>query len=155
MNFISSSSPDELIDKITNVGATSVKFFSSFFKKLNDDKFEVEITWNSPSEKRLEWQGSKEKILSLYNTLNNIVLQEPDPIQFEGEITIINIRGKIEILSKEKIRYLCNYPTILLETIKELHVGQFCACKILKTIISNSVTGKEKFEYNLVEITPQ
>lgn len=154
IGFISSSSPDELIDKIPNVGSASVKSYSSFFKKLHDDKFEIEISWNSPTEKKVEWKGNKDAILSLYNTLNGIKLQSPESIEFEGEITIISIRGKIEFFSKEKFRYLCNYPANLLEIIKELHIGQYCSVKILKTIISNPVTGTQKFEYNLMEVSP-
>lgn len=150
--LLNSESMDNLIENISVVGSRSVKYYSNFFKELNSDDLELQLTWHTPNEVVKEWHGTKDKILALYNTLNSIELTEPEEIAFEGEIITLSLKCKFEILSKDKERFYGTFPNELTEVIKQLHVGAFCKGVILKTTIFNPATGKEKYEYTLREI---
>jgi hypothetical protein len=150
--LLNAENMDSLIENISVVGAQSVKYYSNFFKELNNDDLELQLTWHTPNEVVKEWHGTKDKILTLYNTLNSIELIEPEEIAFEGEIITLSLKRKFEILSKDKERFYGTFPNELTEIIKQLHVGAFCKGVILKTTIFNPVTGKEKYEYTLSEI---
>jgi len=150
--LFNSESSEQIIDNITIVGSRSVKYFSKFFKELNNDDLELEMTWHTPNEETKSWNGTKEKILSLYNTLNSIKLSEPEEINFEGEIITLSLKGRFEILSNEKERFYGAFPNELTETIKQLHVGDSCKGVILKTTIFNPATQKEKHEFTLKDI---
>lgn len=150
--LLNSETPDKIIENISVVGSRSIKYYSDFFEELNKDDLELELTWHTPNEVVKGWDGTKDKILSLYNTLNNIKLSEPEEIAFEGEIITLSLKRRFEIFSKDKERFYGTFPNELTELIKQLHVGDFCKGVILKTTISNPATGKEKFEYTLREI---
>lgn len=151
-DLLNSQSPEQIIENISIVGSRSIKYYSDFFEELNKDDLELDLTWHTPNETIKNWDGTKEKILSLYNTLNSIKLSEPEEISFEGEIITLSLKGRFEIFSKDKERFYGTFPNELVEQIKQLHVGDFCKGTILKTIIFNAATGKEKFEYTLRDI---
>ena len=150
--LLNSENTEKIIENISVVGSRSIKYYSNFFKELNSDDLELELTWHTPSETVKVWDGTKDKILSLYNTLNNIQLSEPEEISFEGEVITLSLKGRFEIFSKNKERFYGSFPNELTETIKQLHVGDFCNGVILKTTIVNPATGKEKYEYLLRDI---
>jgi hypothetical protein len=152
--LVSSETPEQLIDNISYVGANSIKYYSDFFKELNKDDLELELKWHTPTESIKEWYGTKEKILTLYNTLNSIKLSEPEEIDFTGEIIALSAKGKFEILSYDKERFFGSFSNELMESIKQLHIGQSCKGVMLKTTIFNAATNKEKHEYSLKDITP-
>lgn len=151
-DLLNSQSPEQIIENISIVGSRSIKYYSDFFEELNKDDLELDLTWHTPNETIKNWDGTKEKILSLYNTLNSIKLSEPEEISFEGEIITLSLKGRFEIFSKDKERFYGTFPNELVEQIKQLHVGDFCKGTILKTIIFNAATGKEKLEYTLRDI---
>jgi hypothetical protein len=151
-DLLNSQSPEQIIDNISVVGSRSIKYYSDFFEELNKDDLELDLTWHTPNETVKNWDGTKEKILSLYNTLNSIKLSEPEEINFEGEIITLSLKGRFEIFSTDKERFYGTFPNELIEQIKQLHVGDFCKGTILKTIIFNAATGKEKYEYILRDI---
>jgi len=152
--LVSSETAEQLIDNISYVGANSIKYYSAFFKELNKDDLELELKWHTPTESIKEWYGTKEKILTLYNTLNSIKLSEPEEIDFTGEIVALSAKGKFEILSYNKERFFGSFSNELMESIKQLHIGQSCKGVMLKTTIFNAATNKEKHEYSLKDITP-
>lgn len=150
--LLNSENPEQIIENISIVGSRSIKYYSDFFDELNKDGLELDLTWHTPNETIKNWDGTKEKILSLYNTLNSIILSEPEEISFKGEVITLSLKGKFEIFSKGKKRFYGTFPNELTELIKQLHLGDFCKGVILKTIIFNPATGKEKYEYSLREI---
>lgn len=150
--LLNSETTDSLIENISMVGSRSVKYYSNFFKELNNDDLELQLIWHTPNEVVKEWNGTKAKIITIFNTLNSIELTEPEEIAFEGEIITLSLKRKFEILSKDKERFYGTFPNELTEIIKQLHVGAFCKGVILKTTIFNPATGKEKHEYTLLEI---
>jgi hypothetical protein len=152
--LISSETSEQLIDNISYVGANSIKYYSDFFKELNKDDLELELKWHTPTESIKEWYGTKDKILTLYNTLNSIKLSEPEEIDFTGEIVALSAKGKFEILSYDKERFFGSFSNELMESIKQLHIGQSCKGVMLKATIFNAATNKEKYEYSLKDITP-
>lgn len=150
--LLNSASSNEIIDNITFVGSQSIKYFSNFFEELNDGDLELEMTWHTPNETVKIWNGTKEKILELYNTLNNINLSEPEQIAFTGEIITLSLKGRFEILSNERERFYGTYPHEMTELMKQFHIGDLCTGTILKTTIFNPATGKEKYEYVLRDL---
>lgn len=151
--LLNSETSDDIINNISTVGSQSIKHYSNFFKELTADNLGIDITWHTPNEEIKIWKGTREKILALYNTLNTIQLREPEEINFEGKIITLSLKGKFEILTIHNERFFGAYPNELTDTIKQLHVGDSCKGVIVKTIIYNPATEKEKYEYTLKEIT--
>lgn len=151
--LLNSQSEEQIIENINIVGSKSIKYFSDFFEELNNDDLELDLTWHTPNENLRTWEGTKDRILSLYNTLNSIKLSEPEEVDFEGEIITLSLKGRFEIFTVDKERFYGTFPNELIEVIKQLHVGDFCKGVLLKTTIFNPATGKEKYEYTLRDIT--
>ncbi|MGG6229732.1 hypothetical protein [Tenacibaculum sp. SDUM215027] len=151
-NFFNSTTPDQVTDNIVNVGGKSLKYISKFLKELTDDNLECDLKWDSPDNKEYFWNGKKEKILSLYNTINKIEISEPQEIEFEGELITISAKGKFEIETIDKKRLFGTFSIDLLEKMKEFHIRDYCRGIITKTTIYNPLTDKEKVEYNLTHI---
>lgn len=150
--LLNSENSEQIIENISVVGSRSIKYYSNFFEELNKDDLELDLTWHTPNETLKNWNGTKEKVLSLYNTLNSIKLSEPEEISFEGEIITLSLKGRFEIFSVDKERFYGSFPNEMTALIKQLHVGDFCRGTILKTVLYNPATGKEKHEYSLQDI---
>lgn len=151
--LFSSNNESELIDNIEKVGVKSSKYFSAFLEELIQDDLEVEISWESPNYETKKWFGTSEKISMFYNTFKSIEVLEPETLNFEAEIITLSLKNKIEVLDPSNNHsYSVKYPNSLVSLIKELHVGEMCNIIIYKTTIVNTLSQKEKFEYNLIEI---
>ncbi len=150
--LFNSQTGDQVIENISNVGAKSIKYFSSFLKESLNDDLEIDLSWHTPQESTLKWEGTKDKISSLFATLNNIKLSEPEEIYFEGEIITLSLKGKFEIFTKEKERLYGNFPNELVDKMKQLHIGDYCKGSIQKMSIISPSSEKEKIEYSLKEI---
>ncbi len=152
--LFSSNNESELIDNIEKVGTKSSKYFSNFLEELIQDNLEVEISWESPNYETKIWFGTTEKISMFYNTFKSIEILEPENINFEAEIITLSLKNKIEVIdTSNNHSFMVKYPNSIVGLIKELHVGEICDITISKTTIVNTLSQKEKFEYNLVEIS--
>jgi len=151
-NLFESRNSEEITKNISNVGLKSIRYISKFLAELNADEFEVDLKWQSPDESEFVWEGRKDNISVLYNTLTQMEIFPPEEISFEGELITISSKGKFEIQTVENMRFFGNFPRDLLEKMKEFHIGDFCKGIIIKTTIYNSLTEKEKVEYNLKAI---
>lgn len=151
--LFSSNNESELIDNIEKVGVKSSKYFSNFLEELIEDDLEVEISWESPNYETKKWFGTSEKISMFYNTFKSIEILEPETLNFEAEIITLSLKNKIEVIeTSTNQNFGVKYPNSIISKIKELHVGELCNIIITKTTIINTLSQKEKFEYNLVEI---
>lgn len=151
--LFSSNNESELIDNIEKVGVKSSKYFSNFLEELMEDDLEVEISWESPNYETKKWFGTSEKISMFYNTFKSIEILEPETLNFEAEIITLSLKNKIEVIeTSTNQNFGVKYPNSIISKIKELHVGELCNIIITKTTIINTLSQKEKFEYNLVEI---
>ena len=147
-----SNDPDVLLESISDVGISSVKYVSKFLEELSNNELEIDIKWQSPENREFIWEGRYENITQLYNSLNQMKISQPIDIEFEGELITISSKGKFEILSSEKFTLFGQFSNDLLEKMKEFHIGDYCKGIITKTTIYNPLTSKEKVEYNLKSI---
>jgi hypothetical protein len=147
-----SNTPDEITNNIGNVGVKSIKYISRFLSELKEDNLEIDLKWRSPDEKEFIWEGNKERILNLFNTLNQMKISEPEDISFEGELITISSKGRFEIQTTRHTTLFGHFSSDLLEKMKEFHIGDSCQGIVTKTLIYNPLTDKEKVEYNLTSI---
>jgi len=152
-DLFSSDNENELMENIEKVGLKNSKYFSNFLDELVKDDLEIELTWESPSYETKKWDGNKEKILMFNNTFKSIEVSDPETINIKAELITLSLKNKIEIKDVESNQILIvKYETLFIETLKELHIGEIRDIKITKTTVVNTLSQKEKVEYNLVEI---
>ncbi|RCW23132.1 hypothetical protein [Marinilabilia salmonicolor] len=147
-----SKNADDLQEKIGNVGVGTIKYVSKFLNELSKDDLDIDLKWSSPEDQEFTWEGRKENILSLYNSLNQMTISQPVDIDFEGELITISSKGKFEVQTNEDTHLYGQFSNDLLEKMKEFHIGDFCKGIISKISIYNPITDKEKVEYNLKTI---
>ncbi|MGR0480046.1 MAG: hypothetical protein ACTFAL_01210 [Candidatus Electronema sp. V4] len=151
-NLFHSDNHDVLAENISKVGgAKSIKYISNFLSELTNDELEIDIKWKSPDERKIIWEGKKEKIVGLYNSLNQIDISQPEEVEFFGEIVMISSKGRFEVQTDND--YISGqFPDSLLGEMKEFHIGERCKGIVYKKTISNTASGKEKVEYMLKSI---
>lgn len=150
--FVSSENGEDLTNNLNKVGLSSIKHYSRFFRELNEDGLELEMDWITPNNETNKWYGDKDRILSLYNTLNKIQVAEPQEFAFVGKLITNSLKGKFEIDTLDKRTIAGTFPLDLLDKMKTIHIGEECTGVISKQIFLNSSTNKERIEYTLVEI---
>lgn len=151
-DLFNSEEPDEMVEKVGDIGPSSVKFISRFLNELSNDNLNIDIKWQSPDNKEFTWKGNSENITRLYNSLNQMDISKPEDFEFEGELITISSKGKFELLTKEDKHIIGKFSDDLLEKMKEFHIGDECKGVISKVTIYNPLTDKEKIEYNLKKI---
>lgn len=147
-----SNNSDELIERISSVGVGSIKYISRFLNELSNDNLDIDLKWQSPDDQEFLWEGRKENITSLYNSLNAISISQPSDMVFEGELVTISSRGKFEVQTIDNKRLYGQFSNDLLEKMKEFHIGDYCSGIITRIEIYNPITDKRKIEFNLKTI---
>lgn len=151
LGFLNSSEND-VMSNISSVGSGSIKYLSRLFKELQDDDLELDIKWETPENSTIVWEGSKEKIHALSNTLSKIQVLGTEKQKITGEIESLHVKGKMDIKDNDGNKYLISFPLDLKEEVKTLHVGDFVTIETQKTTISNQAIGKQRYEYSLINI---
>lgn len=146
-------SSGDIADIISNLGTNSIRYYTDFFGEINNSDLEAEISWNSPENKLIHWNGTKDKIIRLHNALSQIEIREPEEIDFKGKLITISLKGLFELVTIDNGRIKGKFPSELLPTMRSFHVDDECKGMISKQIFFNPHTQKEKAEYTLEHIS--
>ena len=141
INLLQSETSDELTEFASKIGKESVKKLYKFITSISNADLEVDLNWSSPINENYNWQGSKQKLLSVAQSLTNIQISEPEVIEISGELITISLRGNFEIRADDKRSIRGIFPNNLLEEIKTLTIGSNYTCQLEKRIIVN-LAGK-------------
>lgn len=145
-------SPDNMADVISNLGPNSIRYYADFFSEINNSDLEIEISWKTPENKLMNWNGNKDKIVRLHNSLSKIEMREPEEIDFEGKLTTISSQGLFELITDDNERIKGNFPSELLPIMRNFHIEDECKGIMSKQIFFNSHTKKENAGYTLNNI---
>ena len=152
-DLFASNGEAELMESIEKIGVKNSKYFSKFLDELVKDDLEVELTWENPDYEPRKWIGNKDKILMFSNTFKSIEEYEPENLSFQAELITLSLKNKIEIKGIESGQvFSVKYERSFTEILKELHIGELKNVTITKTKAINTVSQKEKVEYNLLKI---
>lgn len=151
-NLLQSESADELTESASKIGKESVKKLYKFITTISNAELEVDLNWNSPTSQNYNWEGNKQTLLRVAQSLTNIQMNDPETIDFSGELISISLRGTFEIKLDDKRTIKGEFPNNLLEEIKTLTIGSNYAGKMEKQTIVNMATESEKIYYTLISI---
>lgn len=151
-SFLESETNEEVFENIPKIGLRGVKELGNFFKVLAKEDLELEFGWDSPFDKRYQWEGDYNRINNLYLALNQVVVSTPEVIPFSAEIISMSLRGRLEVFTFDDERIICRFPLELIEYIRLFHLGDKCDGVMLKNTYINKTTGAEKHEYTLQSI---
>ena len=152
INLLQSETSDELTEFASKIGKESVKKLYKFITSISNADLEVDLNWSSPTNENFNWEGNKQKLLSVAQSLTNIQMSEPEVIELSGELITISLRGNFEIKADDKRSIRGIFPNNLLEEIKTLTIGSNYACQLEKRTIVNLATESEKVYYTLLNI---
>lgn len=151
-NLLQSESADELTESASRIGKESVKKLYKFIITISNADMEVDLNWNSPTNENYSWDGNKQSLLRVAQSLTNIQMSDPETIDFSGELIAISLRGTFEIKLDDKRTIRGEFPNNLLEEIKTLTIGSNYNGKFEKQTIVNMATESEKTYYSLISI---
>lgn len=152
-NLLQSESADELNESASKIGKESVRKLYKFITTISNAEMEVDLKWNSPTNENYNWDGNKQTLLRVAQSLTNIQMSAPETIDFSGELIAISLRGTFEIKLDDKRTIRGEFPNNLLEEIKTLTIGSNYAGKMEKQTIVNMATESEKVYYTLISIS--
>ncbi len=152
INLLQSETSDELTEFASKIGKESVKKLYKFITSISNADMEVDLNWSSPTNEIFNWDGNKQKLLSVAQSLTNIQMSEPEVLEILGELITISLRGNFEIKADDKRSIRGTFPNYLLEEIKTLTIGSNYACQLEKRTILNLATESEKVYYTLLNI---
>ena len=152
-NLLQSESADELTESASKIGKESVRKLYKFITTISNAEMEVDLKWNSPTNENYNWDGNKQTLLRVAQSLTNIQMSDPETIDFSGELIAISLRGTFEIKLDDKRTIRGEFPNNLLEDIKTLTIGSNYAGKMEKQTIVNMATESEKVYYTLISIS--
>lgn len=151
-NLLQSESADELTESASRIGKESVKKLYKFIMTISNAEMEVDLNWNSPTNENYRWDGNKQSLLRVAQSLTNIQMNDPETIDFSGELIAISLRGTFEIKLDNKRTIRGEFPYNLIEEIKTLTIGSNYIGKFEKQTIVNMATESEKTYYSLISI---
>ncbi|MHA2231081.1 MAG: hypothetical protein ACXAB4_01130 [Candidatus Hodarchaeales archaeon] len=153
--LLSADTPDRLTESASDMGIRGAQNINRLLRTLSTSGLEVEISWNSPADKQYVWSGTKEKMLSITNTLESIESLKPEHIEFMGELIMLSMKGQFEIKDKSGLTYKGTFPSQLLQKMKEFRLGEIVQGVIEGKTTVNMATGYEKTHFSLLSIKTQ
>lgn len=147
-----SSSVDDLIDNVHEIGISASKALSDLMSELEKENLAVELNWGA-SDNYFRWNGRPAEITKIRTMLEEIGEPETFVDEIEGTVEALSSRGRIEIFSlSNKIKITAKFNLDLHEKINKLHLkskGIFVIEKISFPIVA---TNKKKSIYILKDI---
>ncbi len=153
-SLLNANSSEELLESASKCGTQSLRNLKKFLSTVDSNALEIDIVWDSASDKTFSWEGDKEKIQTMTNSLSNIIVESPKEHEIEAVLITSSLKGTFEVKDKDKKIYRGRYPTKILEQIKEIRIGDDCYCLIEETCTSNRTTNQKKYSYLLKSIEP-
>lgn len=143
----------ELADHVAGIGIRAAHEVRSLLKTLDAAELEADFIWRTAAEDMRVWTGTRHKIGMLSSVLSNFRVVEPETLHVTATTVTVSLRRPIE-LEVEGGVITATVPLRLLERIQELHVGQGVVATILRNIVVNAVTGTERIDHVLLDISP-
>jgi len=151
-NLLQSQSPEELTQSASKIGKDGVKKLYKFVTAISNADLEIDLNWTSPTNEKFDWKGTKESLVTVAQSLNNLQISDPETVLFSGELIGISLRGTFEIKTDDKKTIKGNYPNELIAEAKTLTIGSHYSGQLEKKTIINSATESERIFYTLVSI---
>lgn len=149
------SDEKSILDASEKVGSGGIKKLNDILSTAVKNDLEFELNWQAPNDIRYSWNGIRENIVSLNNSISKIQVNSPLKIELYGEIIMLSIKGLMEIKKEEEKKTIkIIFPLSMLEKVKNLQIGDNCHFEILMKTMKNSITGEEKSTYELLNILP-
>ncbi len=152
-DLLASKDGDTLIDKSSHLGAQAIKKLNDFFGVVSKAELELDLKWEAPTQKVFVWEGVKDQILALSNSLSNLKIHDPHEIEFSGILITQSLKGFVDVIEEKKTIHT-NFATTLLDKVKNIQIGSNCYGTIITTVTQNLATGEEKIHYELKDIYP-
>ncbi len=68
-NLLNSESSEQLTESVSKIGVRSAKNINNLLKEINLSGLEAEISWASQFDRLFVWNGNKDNILKVINSL--------------------------------------------------------------------------------------
>lgn len=140
------------LDTADSVGVKSVRKVSNFLNEAKKNGLEIELSWNSPSNKPYRWFGGFDQITSfrkLASTLGDPVVNEELVM---GHVKKLLDTGRLEIQKSNGERIKVTYSADKFEYISTLHLGQSVTLKCKKYEYHDRLRHENISKYHFVEL---
>lgn len=152
--LLNSTDEEQLIESAHSIGVKGVRNLAWFLNDLTETDTEIDITWDAPDTAHYFWEGTRDKIISIGASLNSLEQENPEKISYYGEVSLISINGKFDLKLPDGKLIHSYFPMEILDSIKEIHIGDQVECVFELTTIKNRVTEKERKNFSLISIKP-
>lgn len=145
---------DKLTDAAVSCGTMGVTKLRTFLTTITNNELELEMNWDTPSFQNISWIGEKRRIQEISNSLGHFEKSKPIEFGFQAVMITSSLKGNFELRLSDKRTIKGTYPKDLLETVKQITIGDDCRGILEETRITNPVTLKEKSVFSLKHIAP-
>lgn len=152
-DLFQAETPEDLTEAVSTLGVRSMRRLRDLLDEIADEGFEMELTWNTPSNEKKTWYGDRRTIRKLRNTLKDFETTEPETLTIEGTLYSISLSGRFTIASGEEV-YKGRFPDELERKIRKFHVGQEVKAQIESLTYVNETMNIERVKHTLTGIAP-
>lgn len=153
-NLLQAEDFDKLTDAAVSCGTMGVTKLRTFLTTITNNELELEMNWDTPRFQNISWVGEKRRIQEVSNSLGHFEKSKPIEFPFEAVMITSSLKGNFELRLSDKRTVKGTYPKNLLETVKQIAIGDDCSGILEETRITNPVTLKEKSVFSLKHISP-
>lgn len=145
--------PGEFYEATHRAGKTATSGLTEFLRELEREHSSAEFSWTSPTQERLTWQGSSDKIIALRASLEAFAEQAEITLErVSGTVTLLAVTGRIELISAEtgqKIKI--SYPKARQDWVAGISLHQQIFAQVEKTTWFDPAVDRSVSTYELVE----
>ena len=150
--LLNAESSDELEEAASNVGIRSARRVHNLLDALDKAGLEAVFEWVTPGNEERVWNGNAKSIRRISSSLKQLKVKDPEYFNVTGQLVTLSLKGKFEIRVPEEVgakTYQGTFPTRLLDTVKQFHIGDEVLARIEARKIVNEATGAVRVRYNL------
>jgi hypothetical protein len=153
-HVLQSESAEQLTDAVAAIGYSATAALKRLLKDVSRDNHSLAITWKTPGDVELSWEGDPDKMLSLAESLEAFSRVEPEEIKIEGKVITVSLRDPLIIEADSGETYSAAASLEAMPSIQETTPGMRRTAVLLKNVVRNKATGREKVTYTLLRLIP-
>lgn len=144
---------DQLMDAVDRVGMRSAKGLRDFLATVKASDLTVDVSWRTPREELVRWEGNYNQVSRLARTLGQIREETPDTIKVVGEVSLLSASGRFALTTEAGTIVSGRFPAELLPDVEKLHLGEKVLAIVERTSVVSPVTRTARVWYSLLKIS--
>lgn len=149
---LSTEDIEVFLDNFDILGIKSLKNLHGIFSRCINEDLSLALSWSDSEATDHVWEAEKTKLSIWKKRIEMIKSKDLGNELIYGNVFLLSLSGRIEIIDQSKKKIKAIFPTRLLPELEKIRINENVACKFSKKQVIDISKGIERIIYTLISI---